>query len=334
MPEGVYMPDIITLVHEVDLEIDYLAEFRRTKKVPQNLFYTSEGAVSFYNYRAEDIEQIRWQDEFYFFQRQEFWSPASQIAFVSLGCGNAQAEEMFLHNAYEAGISIDYFGIDSSASMLNLAKENLVTESYACSYILADFTTPEFRNALSSFLEPYDVVIYAMIGGTFGNFDQAFIVQELHKIIPPGSYLYLDVVPQYDVSVENEKLRDRFSRLPWNLDAFFKQLLEKLCIPLESGELHSIEETEYDVGANRHTFFFKANEQITFPCFGENLTVYTGEDLELLSIRAYQVSKLQEYMRQHNFEVMDTYIPSVGELSHLWQRLLFRKVKGIKEPGA
>ena len=319
------MHEIVRLSREADLEVDYLEEFQRTKKVPQNLFYTSEGAISFYTYRGEDIDQIRWQDEFEFFQRQEFWSQSSRIAFVSLGCGNAQAEKLFLDKAYAASIPIDYFGIDSSDAMLQLAIDNLKTEPYSSTFFLADFTTEDFRDVLYSYLTPYDAVIYAMIGGTFGNFNQSYIVNELQRLIPSGSYLYLDVVPQYNAEDENAKLRDRFSKLPRNLDLFFNQLLEKLCIPVDSGELYGTEENELDVGADRHTFYFKANEKITFPCFGGSLTVYEGEKLELLSIRAYQIAKLQTYMRHRDFSFMDTYTPDVGKLSHLWQRLLFLK---------
>ena len=138
------MREIIQLSRDVDLEIDYLEEFKRTKKVPQNLFYTSEGAVSFYTYRGEDIQEIRWQDEFDFFKRQNFWNTSQRIAFVSLGCGNAAAEKMFLHTAYDYGIPIHYFGVDSSSSMLDLAIENLQAESFPATFILADFMTTSF----------------------------------------------------------------------------------------------------------------------------------------------------------------------------------------------
>jgi SAM-dependent methyltransferase len=319
------MHEIIRFSREVDLEIDYLEEFQRTKKVPQNLFYTSEGALSFYTYRHSDIQQIRWQDELDFFQRQDFWSDSTRTAFVSLGCGNAEAEKMFLHTAYEKGVPIDYFGIDSSESMLHLAIDNVQSESFPSTFILADFTIPGFVDLLTPYLQSYDVIIYAMIGGTFGNFNQACIVRQLQTILLPGSYFYLDVVPQYTTKDANAKLRDRFSHLPKNLDLFFKKLLEKLCIPVDSGEIVGVEELECDVGADRHTFYFVAAREITFPCFGGSMTVFPGEKLELLSIRAYEPSTLTYYMHEHQFEFQDTYIPDVGGLSHLWQRLLFRK---------
>jgi SAM-dependent methyltransferase len=320
------MPEIISLSREADLEIDYFTEFQRTKKVPNNLFYTSEGAISFYTYRGEDLHQIRWQDEYEFFQRQDFWVPHKSTSFVSLGCGNAEAEKMFLHTAFEQGKSIDYFGIDSSSSMLNLALDNFQNEIFTSTFILADFTTSNFKNTLATYLAPFDVNIFAMIGGTFGNFNQSFIVSELRKMIPSGSFLYLDVVPQYKTMDENIRLRDRLSHLPSNLGLFFKQLLEKLCIPYEAGTLMSVEDTESDIGADRHTFYFAANEKITFPCFGTELTVEAGEKLELLSIRAYETERLVHYMQDQEFNLVDTYIPDVGRLSHLWQRLLFQKV--------
>jgi SAM-dependent methyltransferase len=320
------MQDIIKLSREVDLEVDYLEQFKRTKKVPNNLFYTSEGAESFYTYRGEDLHQISWKDEFEFFQRQEFWSNDASIAFLSLGCGNAEAEKKFLQTTHNICKSIDYYGIDSSSSMLDLAMDNLKYTTFKSTFILADFTSQELRDALKTYLQPYDVVIFAMIGGTFGNFNQSFIVNELEHLISSGSYLYLDVVPQYESEDANAKLRDRFSHLPMNLALFFKQLLEKLCIPEDSGRIYGIEQREEDVGANRHTFYFEANRRITFPCFGGSMTVNAGERLELLSIRAYIPHQLQMFLHHNDFTFLDTYIPDVGSLSHLWQRMLFRKV--------
>ena len=165
-----------------------------------------------------------------------------------------------------------------------------------------------------------------MIGGTFGNFNQAGIVDTLQQMLPAGSYFYLDIVPQYETEKENAQLRDRFAHLPTNLANFFSQLLEKLCIPAESGKVYGTEENESDIGADHHTFYFEATEEITFPCFGGSLTLNPGERIELISIRAYAPEMLEMYFNKHLFQFMDTYIPNVGKLSHLWQRLLFRKL--------
>lgn len=320
------MHKFIKLSRDADLEVDYLEQFKSTKKVPQNLFYTSEGALSFYTYRSEDIHQIRWQDELDFFQRQKFWKKSKRIAFISLGCGNAEAEKMFLHAAHRQDMHVDYFGVDSSIEMLNLAEKNLHNEDFDATFILADFTTADFKRTLEEALSSYDVKIFAMIGGTFGNFDQNFIIQTLDNLVSPGSYLYLDVVPQYELDEDNARLHNRLSHLPMNLDLFFKKLLEKLCIPLETGKLVGYKQDEDQVGAVRHTFYFVADEIITFPCFGGHMTVQPGEKLELLNIRAYQPQRLTEYIQRHHYSLQDTYVPDVGLLSHLWQRLLFQKL--------
>jgi len=323
------MTNVIVVSPDRDLEIDYLTEFQRTKKVEQNLFYTTEGAETFYTYRDADLEQIKWEDEYAFLARQYFWRMDKNITFVSLGCGNAGPEKMLLHHAHAEGYHITYFGVDSSSSMLQLADANLAQESFDRNFVLADFSTAPFRQKLHELIAGDDVCIYAMLGGTFGNFDQRAIAGILDRTVGVGDYVYLDVVPRYASDAQNQQLRNRLSQLPRNLDRFFAHLLEKLCIPQESGELFGEETSEQALDAWRYAFFFQAKEELTFPCYGGSLTLVPGECLELMNVRAYNPASLKDFIESQGFVFVDEYIPDVGNLKHLWQRFLFEKQREL-----
>jgi len=320
------MDDIVVLAEAPDLEFDYLADFQQHKKVRQNLFYTTEGAETFYTYRGEELAEMCSDDECAFFARQPFWTADRRIAFVSLGCGNAGPEKPLLHTAYASEYPVTYFGVDSSRTMLNLAQQNLAGEPFPKTFVLADILRPDFVDKWRPLLAEYDAQVYAMLGGTFGNFEQAVIAEALARIVPAGDYLYLDVVPQYETPDKNAQLRDRLVRLPQNLSQFFDSLLEKLCIDQDAGELVGEEIYEEDVDALRYVASFRVREALEFPCFGGIVRCLPGESIELMNVRAYKPAALQRFMADWGFRYLDTYTPDVGNLAHLWQRFLFQRV--------
>lgn len=319
------MSRVIVISPEYELETDYLAELQRTRKVSQNFFYLAGGAESFYAYRGEDFEQIRWQDEHAFFTRQPFWQRNQKLAFVSLGCGDAGAEKPLLRQAAQDGLSVAYFGVDSSRAMLTLAERTLAAENFARLFLLADFSTEAFRQTLTDLAALCEVRLYAMLGGTFGNFDQAVIAGILQKTLAEGDYAYLDIVPLYGVPERDQTLRARLLQLPQNMPLFFTHLLKWLDISPAAGELYGVETPDPDLKAWRYAYFFRPHQAFTFTCLGEHIHLEEDESLELLNVRAYDPTALKTFMGTYDFDFVAEYVPDAGGLAHLWQRFLFRK---------
>jgi len=313
----------ITVTPETALETTYLTDFQRKKLVRQNLFYAQDGAAAFYIYRNDDFAHISWKEEVAFFQREVAGLTQARTAFVSLGCGNARAERMLLRQMHANGAQWAYFGVDTSRAMLELAQETLDGEPYPVTLLLADFTHPDFYAARDRLMAGFDVRIYASLGGTFGNFDQNQIVADLHALIAPGDYFYLDVVPKPGDAAGVAQLETRYTQLAENYHRFFDSVLERLCIPQEHGEVISEIGSDPDLATLRCTFHFRAREQLHFPCFDEMVPLYPGETLELLTIRAYDADALCAFMAQAGFMCVAQYLPDAGALSHQWLRLLF-----------
>ncbi|MGC9468039.1 MAG: class I SAM-dependent methyltransferase [Anaerolineae bacterium] len=321
------MPERITFCDPNSLEADYLAAFLAERRVPQNLFYLLNGADSFYSYRNADLAEIAWQDEYRFFKEKGLWSRTQRVGFVSLGCGNAGPEKMLLRHLAADGYDIHYIGVDSSEKMLQLAADNLGSETFEQTYVLADILRPDFIDRLWCLATPLDVRIYAMIGGTFGNFDQVQIAGFLSRLTRPGDYVYLDVVPTYNTDEANSRLRSRLARVPETLRGFFDRLLAALGLSRADGEMVSVESRDGAVNTVRYTYTFRALRRITLSCLGEQLALEPGDEIELLSVRAYDIASLISFLDLHSFEFVDTYVPDVGGLGHLWQRLLFVKAE-------
>ncbi|MCU0519857.1 MAG: L-histidine N(alpha)-methyltransferase [Anaerolineae bacterium] len=319
------MGDLVVFCDRDSLETRYLTEFLSERRVPQNLFYLMNGADSFYSYRNAEVEQIPWRQEYDFFTRQALWTRGQRIGFVSLGCGNARPEQMLLRSLHRDGYDVAYFGVDSSDAMLTLAGETLENESFERSYVLADFGEPDFPSGLWRLVGGCDSRLFAMIGATFGNFDQTFIADLLGRLVPPNDYVYLDVVPMFQAEDQNGKLRARLSRVPENLSRFFDRLLGMLGLSLAQGRVVCTESGDGDLHTMRFTFHFEVESRITVSCLGTEADLLPGERIELLSIRAYDAESLKQFLEHRGFRFLDTYVPDIGHYSHLWQRLLFVK---------
>jgi hypothetical protein len=283
------------------------------------------GATSFAYYRNRDLMQIAWESEAQFLESELSSIGDDQWAFISLGCGNAGPDVNLLRHLVERRKCWHYFGVDSSAAMLTLAEDNLGDLGCDSFVVLADFCKDDFASALDQLLKTYDRRLFAMMGGTFGNFDQRWIADLLETLVPSGDYLYLDVVPQYTSDDANASLRERLAHLPDNLKRFFVDLLTRLDIPMDHGRVISDEYPDEGLNTLRFTFSYEAQEPTTLKYSQGELDLLPGEHVELLTIRAYDVDRLTAFMAGRGFNLQATYVPEAAGLKHLWQRLLFRK---------
>ncbi len=326
--------EIIDLCSTRRCKIDEVARLREEHVIDQQMLYTTEGAHAFYHYRSADLEQIEWKDEYRFFLQQPLWTCHDATALVSLGCGNADPEKPLLEQLSAHDHDVVYVGVDTSRTMLELARETLRNADYPRFFIQGDFTTAAFRSAIKPLLAPYDKRVYTMIGGTFGNFEQQPIAQALQRLIAPGDYLYLDVVPKAQAEQELGALKGRFARLPQNYRRFFTNLLEKLNVSQDAVKIGSEERSEPALDALRYTFCIETQRQVTLDYFGERVTLEPEQRVEVLNIRAYDPASLKAFMADHGFYFVDEYLPKVGELKHGWYRLLLQRdhpVQGEKE---
>jgi hypothetical protein len=317
------MSEIVVVSEPQDQREHYLNELCKDHVLCQNLLYTTEGADAFYLYRSADLARIDWKGEYAFFERQPFWAAPTPLAFVSLGCGNAQPEERLLRALVDAGHALRYVGVDSSRSMLERAQTNLSGAPYPTTFVLGDFTAPDFGPALQPFLQVSTEHLYALIGGTFGNFDQIAIAEALATLLQPGDYLYLDVVPR--ARAELQQLRGRFAQLPQNYRRFFISLLERLGLPQGAVKVVSEERPEEAVDALRYVFYFEMQRDVTLDYFGASLALEAGSRLEVLNIRAYDIDALRDFLAAYGFSFVDEHYPTVAGLKHGWHRQLFRK---------
>ena len=327
------MTEILDLCSTARCTPDQVTRLRKEHVIDQQMLYTMDGAHAFYHYRGADLQQIDRADEYRFFLQQPFWAAPGPVALVSLGCGNADPEKPLLARLNTEGRAVAYVGVDTSRAMLELAQRNLSDAAYDRTFVLGDFTDTAFRSALAPLLAPYERRVYAMIGGTFGNFTQRRIAQALRQLIAPGDYLYLDVVPKAQAERELGALKGRFARLPQNYRRFFTNLLARLDVPQDAVKIVSEEQAEPALDALRYAFYLDPQRAVTLTYFGEPVTLAPGERVEVLNIRAYDPAALKAFMAAYGFRFVGEFLPQVGQLKHGWYRLLLQRDDSNRREG-
>jgi hypothetical protein len=317
--------NMLIFSNEDDLNQDTIKELKHKRSLRQHTFYMARGAEAFYTYRGTDLRRIRWQEETAFFQKQPFWTDEDSLSFISLGCGNGEPEKQTLFHLAGVGSQIDYFGVDTSRKMLQMAQAGWKNAPLNVTWILADFSRPDFAARLSGQLAGKGARLYAMFGGTFGNFRQKFIARTLGRIMRSGDYLYLDVVPIESDPGRLSGLRGRFARLPENYALFFSHLLSLLSIHPEAGMIKTTEIHEKFPESICYTFSFLFQIQSSILYAGRRIPVNSGDRIDLLSIRAYNTASLQTFLEEWGHRMIDTFNPHAGNLPHRWSRILFQR---------
>ena len=317
------MKEFIHFIPESKLRDAAVKQLAESGRLNQSFLYMTEGASSFYRYRNSDLAKMQSAHEFAFFQENGLFTADGSTAVISLGCGNGGAEAELLKTAVQNGVCPAYFGIDSSSEMLKLAALNMEQLCVSPRLILGDFSAPDFAEKLSPLLARHLPVIYLLMGGTFGNVPQKPFISHLSSLIKKDAYFYLDVVP-LSRDADFEALKQRFSRLHENYEHFFSQILTRLTIPIDAGRIYSEEKLEDHPSALRTRFFFKSRADLQLRFLNTTIPLKKGTDIELLTIRAYEIDSLNAFIEEYGFQTLSQFHPSTGSMKHGWQRLLFK----------
>jgi uncharacterized SAM-dependent methyltransferase len=113
--------------------------------------------------------------------------------FVGLGCGKAYMDEIILKKFVKTKYNIDYFGVDTSKSMLNMAIKTLEKFNFTKKFILSDFFSRDLKSEILRLSAGYDNKVYTIFNNTFGNLNQTRIVNTLNNILVPGDKIWIDV---------------------------------------------------------------------------------------------------------------------------------------------
>ena len=300
------MAIIRTINSEVEIRRDLYRAFKFNRTFEQKAFYLGDGASIYYiNLEKKyDLKKTSdWQKRYNFF-KENFLKNNEKIAFVSLGCGNANREMEMLEQAHKEGYEIDYYGVDSSMAMLELAEEYTKNCNFSRSFICGDFSGENFRRELNKLLKSYSKRLFGLFGNTLGNVPQNYMADTLRNMLNEGDILWLEVNVLKDQSDETAaSMFERYMTFVTEEHSknFFRYPLKDFGIDPEKGELTVEMKKISPLKSLLFTFGFNVKEKIELDLDDEIVTLLPGSVVTMHDIMAYSVDDLIEFFKNRGF---------------------------------
>ncbi len=298
------MSPINSLVSDLELHKE-LVDCLKNRSLEQKFLYLNDGATVYYQ------ASIRTSDDFSEGQYYELFTSQfnkkRRVALVSLGCGNAAAEHNILQRLQKDGYNFTYFGVDSSRQMLDLAVKNLSDLECERQFLCADIAEESFRDEISQLTNNFDCRMFLFFGGTIGNVNQTNIIDSLYNILKKDDLLLVNVRVRQSLDNSEDLKVFNFYTGYLNSPQFRPFLLEpiiKLGIDPSYGDLVLEMVKEKSIGTLLMKFLFAVNKKIVIKVRDEAIHILPEEKIELLNIRVYHPSVMENFFKEHNFKLV------------------------------
>ena len=300
------MIDIHSALSDSDLEEEFVAAIKR-RSLDQKFVYLGTGAANYYKAFVTQLETnstIEWSIAY-----MDFIIPHIQkdkkIALISLWCGNAYVDKDLLKKLISDGYQIDYFWVDSSKEMIDLAKKNMEDLSdLNQKYICADILTQSFKDEINRFTKWYDKRLFAFFGWSFGNLNQTSITDGLYNILEKNDLLRFNVITRKS-NDENIKMKlfDRYTKytIEDRYTKFRLTPIRKAGIPIENGKVTLRTSQETSIWAIVFTISFICTKKTVIKINNHTIHILPGEEIDICAIRNYDLETFSNFMEEHDF---------------------------------
>ena len=301
------MDYIYNLISDWDLTDD-INSWLRNRSLEQKVLYLQEWSDLYYDAKHSDSLYL---DDFSIEELIDIWikwnlekSKGKHNAFISLWCGDSRIEKDIFEIIWNKYGKLDYFGIDSSRSMLDLSIKNLSTftgmdKKYLCAY----FSTNVFKRELTQMTLDYDKRIFAFLSNTFWNINHTNITDILYNLLNQWERIWLDVRLRQWTKVKDDM--ELFNMYNQYLDVpLFFLPLKKYGVPIENGKMILSTNKEDSLWAIRFDFSFLFTKKTKISAKNEDIIVLPKETIKLQQIYAYDPELLIKFLQEHGFKLI------------------------------
>lgn len=309
-----------SFVTNQELDQEYILWIKR-RFLEQKFSYLDGWAHLYYgadkHYIPSDLSKTRWMESHFL---DGHLLKEESIAIVSLGCGNWMPELWVLKALSDVWFDIEYFGVDISDEMLDLArwvweKQDRVKSNFIC----ADFTAVWFKNKLLEIVKKFDRTVYLFLWWTFGNVNQTLITDSLYNMMQNNDLLRVEVSARdSDEQSKIIKLFDRYSGWLKNNEKkeFRINTLKKIGLDYSMWKMVLESKTEPSVWTIEFTYYFEVTSKAIINYEWEKIHILPQERIRLNSIRNYNIDKFEDFLKEHDFNLIQRQIfPINSDLS-------------------
>lgn len=272
---------------------------RKHKEIPQNALYLDSGSELFYVRPGRDY----FFKTHYPFLKDAAFKKSEKTAFISMGCGNASPEKETLQNLLgQDGYEVTYFGVDSSLSILEMAREELQDIDIQKHFICADFGTTRFKQEMARLTRDYDVRVYAFFGSTIGNLDPDYLADLITDLMHPGDYLHVDGIIRPGVSAKDDRnVYEQFMHHLNTSQDFIAHPLLTFGIHPENGEFFLEMRPEKSLNSLLVAFKFRFKDKVHVEYRDNWMTFLPGSEIEIITARALNPEGLVLFFKERGF---------------------------------
>ncbi len=240
-------------------------------------------------------------------------SPSRSTAYISVGCGDSHLDKELVIALGQKIKKIEYFGVDSSRSMLQMSEENVKGLPFDSSLIVADFMSRSFANEIKLMTKDFDQRVFVFLDNTIGNMSQTACVDSLYNIMEKNDILLVEASLRDGLRKEDD-IRT-FKKYISMLEEQNEYMREFLHYPLKKIDMQKemmkiFIETFYEdsVGAIGAKYSFQVMKPVTVEFRNEVLHFLPPERISILETRRYDPAKFIEYFEGHDFGLKSSLI--------------------------
>lgn len=229
----------------------------------------------------------------------------AKVPVISFGAGDGQRDRLLLAALKQAGRECQYFPVDASQALLELACSTGDDEDTETTGIKADISSPIHLVYAADAAEPPRIFI--MSGNTMGAFDPLAEIRYLAQALSPSDRLLIDG-ELYEEGVTMGRRDNPSAR------KFLAALLGSVGIVENDGEIRfDHKRDERHAGLHLMTRYFRAERDISAVVAGQDIPLQRGERIGLNFQYVYTPEAFRWLVRDHGgFTILEEFASSDG----------------------
>lgn len=299
------MDYIYNLISDGDLT-DEISMGLRNRVLEQKIMYLEEWSTVYYGAKNKDSIYSNLLPVEDFIDTAINWDNniSKTNYFISLWCWDSNIEKNIFNFMWDKYWNIDYFGVDSSRSMLELSIDNLKeVKNVNKKYICADFSTNVFRRELVQMIGSNKNRLFTFFSNTFWNILPTNIIDILFNLLTSGEKIWLDVRLRPWIKAKDDMKMFNFYNKYLNEEHFFLPL-KKYWVPFTNWKMILSTHNEDSIWAIRFDFSFLFTKKTKIMAKNEEIIVLPKENIKLQQIYVYDSTLLIKFFEEHGFKLI------------------------------
>lgn len=238
---------------------------------------------------------------------------------LSLGCGGAEIEYEAIENL---GESVGFVGVERAPERARQASERFLGATVASHVVCGDFTDAATLAAARAAVPDGARCVFAVVGGTFCNFDPEALVALITGAMREGDMLFVEgwLWPRDAAGVAN--LHARCERYQSTREAHFAEELRAMGVSIDWGRLRLVRRAGA-WGEPVWSCVFTLDEPALIDADGDTIELPVGYEIELMTLRTIAPGALRAISEAAGLHVVtraDTALDGVSLGHFLFER--------------